>query len=76
MGSALGIAVFGAIANSSMNQRVGDHISSTASGIPASVLEPALHQVFLAAGVVALLVAAAVLIMPSSPIPGRAARPS
>ena len=73
MGSALGIAVFGAIANSSMNQRVGDHISSTASGIPASVLEPALHQVFLAAGVVAVLVAAAVLIMPSSPIPGRAA---
>ena len=71
MGSALGIAVFGAIANSSLSQRVGGHISSTASGIPASVLEPALHKVFLAAGVVAVLLAAAVLIMPSSPIPGR-----
>jgi MFS family permease len=65
MGSALGIAVFGAIANSSLHQQVGDHISSTASGIPASVLEPALHKVFLAAGVVAVLVAAAVLIMPN-----------
>ena len=65
MGSALGIAVFGAIANSSLSQRVGDQISSTASGIPPGVLEPALHKVFLAAGVVALLVAAAVLIMPN-----------
>ena len=43
MGSALGIAVFGAIANSSLSQGVGDQISSTASAIPASVLEPALH---------------------------------
>jgi EmrB/QacA subfamily drug resistance transporter len=65
MGSALGIAVFGAIANSSLQQQVGDHISATASGIPASALEPALHKVFLAAGVVAVLVAAAVLIMPN-----------
>ena len=65
MGSALGIAVFGAIANSSLSQSVGDQISSTASAIPASVLEPALHKVFLAAGVVAVLVAAAVLIMPN-----------
>ena len=65
MGSALGIAVFGAIANSSLSQRAGGHISSTASEIPVSLLEPALHKVFLAAGVVAVLVAAAVLSMPS-----------
>jgi EmrB/QacA subfamily drug resistance transporter len=65
MGSALGIAVFGAIANSSLSQRLGGQISSTASEIPASLLEPALHKVFLAAGVVAVLVAAAVLIMPN-----------
>ena len=64
MGSALGIAVFGAIANASLSQRVGGHISSTASEIPVSVLDPALHKVFLAAGVVAVLLAAAVLIMP------------
>ena len=41
MGSALGIAVFGAIANSSLNQQIGGQIFSTASGIPVSVLEPA-----------------------------------
>jgi len=73
MGSALGIAVFGAIANSSLSQGVGGHISSTASAIPANVLEPALHKVFLAAGVVAVLVAAAVLIMPNRSVTDRAA---
>ena len=66
MGSALGIAVFGAIANASLSRRVGDHISSTASNIPADVLEFALHRVFLAAGVVGVLLAAAVLIMPEA----------
>jgi MFS family permease len=67
MGSALGIAVFGAIANASLSQRIGGH-SSTASAIPVSVLEPALHKVFLAAGVVAVLLLAAVLIMPNRSI--------
>jgi MFS family permease len=71
MGSALGIAVFGAIANASLSRQIGGHDFSTASAIPVSVLEPALHQVFLAAGVVAVLLLAAVLIMPSSSIPGR-----
>jgi EmrB/QacA subfamily drug resistance transporter len=65
MGSALGIAVFGAIANASLSQRIGGHISSTTSAIPGSVLEPALHKVFLAAAVVAVLLAAAVVIMPN-----------
>ena len=64
MGSALGIAVFGAIANASLSQRVGGHISSTASAIPVSILEPALHKVFLSAAVVAVLLAVAVLLMP------------
>jgi hypothetical protein len=64
MGSALGIAVFGAIANSSLSQGVGGHISSTASGVPVRLLDHALHEVFLAAAVVAVLLAAAVLIMP------------
>ena len=63
MGSALGIAVFGAIANSSLSQRVGGHISATTSEIPVSILY-ALHRVFLAAAVVAVLLAIAVLIMP------------
>ena len=76
MGSALGIAVFGAIANASLSRRVGDHISSTASNIPADVLEFALHRVFLAAGVVGVLLAAAVLIMPKRSAISRDAAPS
>jgi MFS family permease len=65
MGSALGIAVFGAIANASLSRRIGGQVSSTASAIPVSILEPALHKVFLAAGVVGVLLAIAVLIMPN-----------
>ena len=76
MGSALGIAVFGAIANASLSRRIGGHISSTASGIPAGILEPALHKVFLAAAVTALLLAAAVLLMPSRSVPGQDASTS
>lgn len=69
MGSALGIAVFGAIANASLSQQVGGHVSSTASAIPAGALQLALHGVFLASGVVAVLLLIAVLIMPSRSIP-------
>jgi hypothetical protein len=76
MGSALGIAVFGAIANSSMSRRVGGHVSSTASGIPVRVLNHALHEVFLAAAVVAVLLATAVLIMPSRLATSHSAPPS
>src|SRR5215216_2695532 len=76
MGSALGIAVFGAIANASLSQRVGEHISSTASAIPAAVLEQALHRVFLAAGVVAVLLTIAVLIMPNRSMAAAHAAPS
>jgi EmrB/QacA subfamily drug resistance transporter len=76
MGSALGVAVFGAIANASLSQRVAGHISSTASAIPVSVLEHALHQVFLAAGVVAVLLTIAVLIMPNRSMASSHAAPS
>lgn len=76
MGSALGIAVFGAIANASLSQRIGGHISSTTSAIPVGVLEPALHKVFLAAGVVAVLLAAAVVIMPNRSMTAVDAAPS
>ena len=69
MGSALGIAVLGAIANASLSQQVGGHVSSTASAIPAGALQFALHGVFLASGVVAVLLLIAVLIMPSRSIP-------
>jgi MFS family permease len=76
MGSALGIAVFGAIANASLSQRIGGHISSTPSAIPVSVLEPAVHEVFLAAGVVAVLLAVAVLIMPDRSVTAADGAPS
>ena len=68
MGSALGIAVFGAIANSAIRTRNGGHLSSTAAGIPVNILDPALHKVFIAAAVVALLLTAAVAVMPSTSI--------
>jgi hypothetical protein len=68
MGSALGIAVFGAIANGALRRSNGGHLSSTAAGIPVSVLDPALHKVFVAAAVVALLLTAAVAVMPSTSI--------
>jgi MFS family permease len=76
MGSALGIAVFGAIANASLSRRFGGHVSSTASAIPVSILEPALHWVFLAAAAIAVLLAAAVLIMPNRSVTGEGALPS
>jgi EmrB/QacA subfamily drug resistance transporter len=76
MGSALGIAVFGAIANAALSQRIGGHISSTASAIPVSVLDHALHRVFLASAVVAVLLAAAVLIMPKTSVDNPGAAPS
>jgi EmrB/QacA subfamily drug resistance transporter len=76
MGSAIGIAVFGAIANASLSRGIGGRISSTTSAIPVSVLEPALHKVFLATGVIALLLAAAVLIMPNRSLTAPHAAPS
>jgi EmrB/QacA subfamily drug resistance transporter len=76
MGSALGIAVFGAIANASLSQRIGGHISSTTSAIPVKALEPAVHNVFVASAVVAVLLAVAVLIMPNRSMAAAEAAPS
>ena len=66
MGSALGIAVFGAIVNASLGDQIGG-TPSTAVGIPASALDSALHQVFVAAAVVSALLVAAVALMPRTP---------
>ncbi len=63
MGSAVGIAVFGAIANAVIGAQVGGH-GSTGNGVPAEVLEPALHQVFVASAAVAVFMLIAVAIMP------------
>jgi EmrB/QacA subfamily drug resistance transporter len=72
IGSALGIAAFGAIANASLSTRIGGH-ATTAASIPPEVLDPALHQVFVGSAVVAALLLVAVAIMPRTPALGSAA---
>lgn len=64
IGSAVGIAVFGAIANAALAGANGGKVSTTASAIPAHVLDPALHEVFLGTGAVAVLMLLAVVLMP------------
>jgi len=63
MGSALGIAVFGAIANAGLGTTVGTH-ASTASSIAPAVMAAALQNVFLASVVGAAVMVVAVLCMP------------
>lgn len=67
MGSALGVAVFGALANASLARSGGGTVSTTAAGIPASALDPALHTVFLGTASVAVVLTLAVLTMPRTP---------
>ncbi len=64
MGSALGIATFGAIANASLSDRVGGHLSQTAANIDPSLLDVAMHQVFVASAIVALGMVVAVACLP------------
>ncbi len=63
MGSAVGVAAFGALANAALGARLGGH-STTIDGIPAGVLDPAVHRVFVAAAATAALLAIAVALMP------------
>jgi len=69
MGSALGIAVFGAIANASLAAANGGKVSTTASGVPAAVLDPALHEVFIGAAAVGIVLLLAVALMPERGAP-------
>ena len=71
MGSALGIAVFGAIANAALRERLGAQVSSTADQIPAAALDAALHEVFLGCLMVAVVLALAIVAMPRTPVPRR-----
>ncbi len=64
MGSAVGIAVFGAIANASLAGRLGGHGTTSSSDIPAPALDAALQQVFAGATVVAGVLVVGVLLMP------------
>jgi len=64
MGSAVGVAVFGAIANASLSVRVGGHAPGTAAEIPVPILFAALHHVLIAAAVVAVLMVGAIAVIP------------
>ena len=62
MGSAVGVAVFGAVANAVVRARAGEGPVDLET-LPAGVLEPAVHAVFaVAAGVSALLLLAGLLV--------------
>jgi EmrB/QacA subfamily drug resistance transporter len=63
LGSALGVAVFGAIANGVVRSRTGD-TPSDLSHVPADVLAPAVHAVFVTAAAVSVLLLLATALMP------------
>jgi MFS family permease len=63
MGSAVGVAIFGALANAAVAGRIGTQ-GVTGGSVPADVLQPAVHQVFVAAATVSLLLVVALLLMP------------
>ena len=64
MGSAVGIAVFGAIVNAALAGRLAGAEAAAATDIPPAVLDNALSQVFLGVGVTALVMVVGVLFMP------------
>jgi EmrB/QacA subfamily drug resistance transporter len=63
VGMAVGIAAFGAIANAGVAGRGGD-VSGDLDQLPAPVLDPALHDVFVGSAVAALVMVLALLIVP------------
>ncbi len=63
VGSAVGVAVFGAIANAAVTARVGG-AHEDLEHLPGSVLSPAIHGVFVASAVAAVVMVLTVLIMP------------
>jgi len=64
MGSALGIAAFGAIANAGLGNHVGGGNATTASAIAPAVMAGALQHVFLASAIGAVGMLLAVFLMP------------
>ncbi len=63
VGSSVGVAVFGAIANGVVASRL-DGATPDLERLPAGVLEPAVHAVFVASAVVAVALLVAGLVMP------------
>ncbi len=64
VGSAVGVAVFGAIANGVVARRL-DGATPDLQHLPPPVLEPAVHTVFIASMVVAVAMVAAAALMPA-----------
>jgi EmrB/QacA subfamily drug resistance transporter len=63
VGSSVGVAVFGAIANGVVAARLGG-ATPDLERLPAGVLEPAVHAVFVASAIVAVALLVAGLVMP------------
>lgn len=63
VGSALGVAVFGAVANAAIARRIGGGHPNL-QNLPARVLAPAIHEVYLGAGLAALVMVGAIAILP------------
>ena len=63
VGSAVGVAAFGAIANSVVRTNLGSEPTSL-EDLPAGVLDPAIHAVFIASFVVAVTLVVAAAFMP------------
>ena len=65
VGSAVGVAIFGAIANGVVTSRTGGSAGDVElETLPVSVLEPALHTVFVGVAVTAVALVVAGLLMP------------
>ena len=63
VGSSVGVAVFGAIANGVVATRVGSSVPAL-EHLPAAVLDPAIHAVFVASALVAVLLVVVGSVMP------------
>ena len=63
VGSALGIAAFGAIANGVVTRRLGSKPGNLES-VSHGILEPAIHDVYVGAAIAAVALIAAILIIP------------
>ena len=64
VGSAVGVAVFGAVANGVVAARLGDSHADLET-LPGEVLAPAIHDVYFGAAAASLLLVVAVSFMPN-----------
>ena len=63
VGSAVGIAVFGAVANAAVTSRGAD-VSGSLEQVPAPILSPALHDVFVGSAIAGVVMLVALVVVP------------